>query len=89
MKIESLWIVRDPEPTSELADILFPIPIDRLPNYVTAMVMSHSTMGSSAREVWSRLNHAVYAGDDAEAMALADALARLRPLHEGAAGVGT
>jgi len=64
MKIDRLWIVRDPSPVSTLIDIVFETSPARLANYIRGCQPSE----------WVIENHAMYT-DEAEAMA--DARARL------------
>lgn len=65
MKLEALWIVRDPSPHSDVADICFSMPVPRLGDYVLGC----------PRGAWRGERHTVYT-DEGEARA--DAEARLR-----------
>ena len=64
MRIEKLWIVRDPTAESTLDDVLSGVPVDRLPYLV---------LGTGA-QVWRDENTTLYTE---KSEALRDALARL------------
>jgi hypothetical protein len=73
MKLEALWIVRDPSAQSELADVVFEIDVRRLGNYVLG----------SGPGTWEREHHTVFTEKDEAVAEGISRLVRLHPDREG------
>lgn len=71
MKLTAIWIVRDPQPWSELVDIVFEASPKKLAHYIIGVA-------GCASNPWEAENHTMYT-EKAEAMADAkERLARQR-----------
>lgn len=72
MRVTVFWVVRDmPSPSSELADICWETSIEGLTEYRVGL--EQCKRGSYAAQ-----HHQVYAGPEAQAEAMEDALGRLK-----------
>jgi len=73
MRLAVLWIVRDPSPHSELADVVFEMNVRQLGDYVVG----------AGPGTWQREEHTVYTQKDEAVQEGMRRLVRLRPEREG------
>jgi hypothetical protein len=73
MKLDTLWIVRDPSPHSRLGDLVFGLDVGRLSDYVLGCPPG----------TWRRELHTLFTEKDEAVAEAVRRLVRLRPHQEG------
>lgn len=73
MKLDAIWVGRDPSPISELVDTVFHIEVARLGNYILG----------AGPGTWERERHTVFSEKDEAVAEGIRRLVRIRPELEG------